>query len=406
VRIDDMQELKDILSNIETDDSYHVLQILKENPYGRTEKVTHESETYIRKYVSHERIDAKSEYRLLSGLNHSFLPQVHDYYELSGQSVLIEEFVDGIKLSDLVHTSGRLIPEKTVDISIKLCEICSYLHKQKPYPIIHRDIKPDNIICTIDGQIKLLDFGAAREYKDVNEKDTVYVGTMGYAPPEQFGFGQTDGRADIYGIGMTMIHMLTGKAPERGRKTRLSNTGIPVDLQSIIRKATQFDPAKRHADISELLSDLSNLVPDHSGRPDVSKIKSFLLRPSDRIYPRHCTWPTAIKILFMPVHVMLLLAFAAIISRDLFTSTGFGRTDDLLQLVNDFGIFLFAIFPPYLLGFNLFNINERIRFFHRRRLIKKILILLILLIIGGLLLTYFNGFHSEAYNAAQNLAGS
>lgn len=401
-----MNDLKDMLSNIETDDSYCVLQILKENLHGRTEKVTHEGEIYIRKYFSHELIGAGSEYHILSELNHPFLPKIHDYYELSGQSVLIEEFVDGIKLSDLIHTSGRLVPEKAVEISKKLCEVCNYLHLQNPYPIIHRDIKPDNIICTMDGQIKLIDFGAAREYKDKNAKDTIYVGTVGYAPPEQFGFGQTDGRADIYGIGMTMIHMLTGKAPERGKKNRLSNTSIPVDVQSIIRKATQFDPAKRYADASELLSDLNDLVPDNSGRPDVSKIKSFLIRPSDRIYPKHCTWPTAIKIVLMPVHVMLLLTFIVIISRDLFTSTGFGRTDDLLQFVNDFGIFLFVLFPPYVLGFNLFNINEKIKFFHRRRLIKKILIILASLIVGSLLLSYLGGLHSEAYNAMQNLAGS
>ncbi len=399
-----MNELEGYLSNIEKDNAYRVIDVLKHSAHSRTERVLNrDGNTYIRKYFPLDIPVAKNEYRLLSQLNHPALPLVYDYYELSGKGVLVEEYIEGMKLSDIINTFGALSEPKAIDITKKLCAVCLYLHKQRPAPIIHRDIKPDNIICPPDGSVKLIDFGAAREYKDSSSKDTVYVGTIGYAPPEQFGFGQTDVRSDVYGIGMTLLNMLTGKTPERGQKVSLANTNISVDIQRIIHKATQFDPAKRYRSVDVFLSDLDELVPERNA---IFAIKEYAFKTQNNIYPKHRNWSPLIKWLFMPLHVMLFLLLIVIIPRDIFEPTGFGRTDDILRFFQDLGLFVFVLLPPYILGFNLFNLNEKIAFFHKKRIQKKVFIIVILFLIGILLAATLGDLHSEAYKLAQNLADS
>lgn len=399
-----MNELENNLSNIERDNAYRIVEVIKESAYSRTELVLSlNGNTYIRKYFSLDITNAKNEHQLLSQLSHKSLPKVHDYYELSGKGVLIQEYVGGALLSDIISISGILSEPKAVDFAKKLCAVCIYLHQQQPTSIIHRDIKPDNIICTNDGEITLIDFGAAREYREGGNKDTVYVGTIGYAPPEQFGFGQTDTRADVYGIGMTLLTMLTGNNPERGQKARLADSNISKDIQKIIYNATQFDPAKRYKSVSAMLSELNSLVPVKS---TFVGLKKNLFGKSNNIFPTHCKWPAIIKWLLMPVHATLLLFFTVIMLQDISEPSGYGNIDDMIRFLTDFGIFLFILFPPYILGLNLFNINKRIPFFHKRRLFKKIIIIFILFVIGMEFLGSMRDMHSEAYKLAQNLAGS
>lgn len=399
-----MNELVGYLSNIERDHTYRVIKVLKETFCSRTEKVLSQNgNMYIRKYFSLDMPGAENEWRLLARLSHPSLPRIHAYYELSGKGVLIEEYIEGVRLSDRISAFGVFSEMKAIELIGKICEACLYLHQQQPAPIIHRDIKPDNIICTTDGGAKLIDFGSAREYKNNSNRDTIYVGTIGYAPPEQFGFGQTDTRADVYSIGMTLLTMLTGKAPSRGQKIRLSNTTISHSIQRIIERATQFDPAKRYGDVSMLLAELNNLVPRKTELPN---IKKALLKNPNNIYPKHLNWPAAIKVLIMPVHIMLFLTFAAVVIRDMFTPTGYGKSDDLLRFASDVGIFVFLLFPSYVLGFNLFNLNKRIPFFHQKRLLKKIFVIAAIFITGAFLLSFLGGLHSEAYLLAQNSAGS
>jgi serine/threonine protein kinase len=402
-----MQELIDRLANIEKDNTYVLLQVLKDGSFGRTEKVTSSDGggVYIRKYFSEDSVKTESEYKILSKLTHPFLPKVYDHYELSGQSVMIEEYVEGIKLSEVIRIAGRLAVFSAIDITLKLCIVVGFLHSQKPDPIIHRDIKPDNIIYRPDGQIKLIDFGAARNFKPGKERDTVYVGTLGYAPPEQFGFVQTDRRADIYAIGMTMIHMLTGVPPERRDKSIPAGSKIPPELQAILKKTTEFDPEKRYNDIPQLIAAIEGLPFLKHGKKLRGRRTASSVKPLTRIFPVYSAFPIAVKAVLLPFHFILILTFVIIGCRDLFVPTGFGRADDILQFVNDFGIFALLIFPGYIMGFNFFNLNERIRFFHRHRLLKKIIIVVILFIAGAFLLTYIGSFHSKAYDIA-NAANS
>lgn len=399
-----MNDLEGILSNIEKDNAYRVVEVIKDSAHSRTERVLSlDGTTYIRKYFPLDIPGVENESRLLSQLSHTSLPKVHDYYELSGKGVLIQENISGTKLSDIINLSGTLSEPKAIDFAKKLCVVCNYLHKQHPMPIIHRDVKPDNIICTNNGGITLIDFGSAREYKENEDKDTVYVGTIGYAPPEQFGFGQTDIRTDVYGIGMTLLTMLTGKAPERGQKIRLADTNISVDIQRIIHNATQFDPKKRYQSVSALLSELNNLVPVKSG---IAELKESVLRSPNNIFPKHLKWPAIMKWLLMPLHIMLILTFVVIMLRNIFEPSGYGRTDDIIRFLTDLGIFLFVLLPPYILGLNIFNLNEKIPFFRKRRLLKKTLIIVLILLIGVAILRPIGEMHTEAYKIAQNLADS
>lgn len=399
-----MDELESYLSNIEKDNGYRILEVIKNSEHSRTERVLAQNGSiYIRKYFPLSIPGAENEYRLLAQLNHPALPQVYDYYTLAEKGVLIEEYIDGMKLSDIINMFGTFSEPKAVEITKKICESCIYLHQQRPAPIIHRDIKPDNIICTTDGNIKLIDFGSAREYKDNSSKDTIYVGTIGYAPPEQFGFGQTDMRSDVYGIGMTMLNMLTGITPARGQKIELSDTNISVDIQRIIHSATQFDPAKRYASVSAMLSDLNDLVPT---KRNLSEMKEVVFKTPNNIFPKHRNWPPIIKWLLMPLHAVLLLMLLVVMSRNIFEPTGHGRTDDIVRFVRDSVVFLFILAPSYVLGFNLFNLNAKIPYFHKNGVLKKILIVVILCLIGSALFGPLDALHSEAYRLAQNLAGS
>ena len=121
-----------------------------------------------------------------------------------------------------------------------------YLHSRKP-PVIHRDIKPQNIILTPEGKCALIDFGTARLYKEANKEDTIFMGTQATAPPEQFGYGQSDERTDIYALGMLIRFLLTGSLEKE------SNAIYSGALKKIESKCTAFDPDKRYTDIHRVI---------------------------------------------------------------------------------------------------------------------------------------------------------
>ena len=132
-----------------------------------------------------------------------------------------------------------------------------YLHMQDP-PIIYRDMKPANVMLQPNGHIKLIDFGIAREYKEQNVEDTVSLGTKGYAAPEQFGGkGQTDPRTDIYCLGVTLYHLVTGQnpcePPYELYPIRHWKPELSAGLESIILKCTQMNPQDRYSSCAELL---------------------------------------------------------------------------------------------------------------------------------------------------------
>lgn len=164
-----------------------------------------------------ERFDAarnfKREAHLLAGLQHPHLPSIYDHFEEDQRWYLVMSFVKGQTLTEYLRTrNGRLSVKETLEIGIVLCSVLHYLHTNQP-PIIFRDLKPSNIMRTVDGHIYLIDFGIARFFKPGQTKDTANHGTSGYASPEQYGTSQTTPRSDIYSLGATLYQLLSGYEP-------------------------------------------------------------------------------------------------------------------------------------------------------------------------------------------------
>ena len=156
-----------------------------------------------------------TEIEILKKLQHENLPQIIDIFEKNDTYLIIMDYVEGRTLKAIIDEKGEQPQEDVVDWAIQLCSVLDYLHTRKP-AIIYRDLKPGNIMLRPDGQIVLIDFGTAREYKTGQDEDTTSLGTKGYAAPEQYGGdGQTDARTDIYNLGATIYHLVTGKNPNK-----------------------------------------------------------------------------------------------------------------------------------------------------------------------------------------------
>lgn len=171
---------------------------------------------------------------------------------------VLREYVEGVSL-DVYVNSGQMTEEEIADIAIKLVREMKVLHDSKP-PIIHRDIKPQNIIIKEDKSIALIDFGISRIYKENGNEDTVFGGTRFFAPPEQYGFMQTDIRSDIYSFGIVLSWMLTGTArPIQNPSTR---------LEKIACKCCEFAPDRRFKNDDALLAELIKLTPEYQKQKD------------------------------------------------------------------------------------------------------------------------------------------
>lgn len=204
-----------------------------------------------------EALDAfDREAHFLSSLSHANLPRVVDSFAADGKQYLVMEFVDGQTLEELVVAAGRPLPPDTVvRLGADLCGVLEYLHRRQP-PIIFRDLKPGNIMIASDGEIKLIDFGIARLFTPGKQRDTVSLGTKGYAAPEQYGKGQTDARSDIYALGATLHFLLTGRDPADDPfnfpPVRALNPAVPPALEAIVAQALRGAPDERWQSAREM----------------------------------------------------------------------------------------------------------------------------------------------------------
>lgn len=194
--------------------------------------------------------------------NHPAIPKVIDIVEAPQYIAVVQEYVQGETLNDIIENFSPQPVERVIDWAKQVCDILSYLHSFNP-PYIHRDIKPSNLMLEPNGAIKLIDFGIMRAYNLNKTRDTCFLGTRGYAAPEQFaGCGQTDARTDIYCLGMTMYHLLTGLDPKKEGFFAVPlcqvNQKLPKGLEYIVEKCTQLDPINRYQSCAELKNDLNN----------------------------------------------------------------------------------------------------------------------------------------------------
>lgn len=199
------------------------------------------------------------EHHMVIKFTHPAIPQIVNVEEDPQYIYIVQELVYGETLEDRVRIYGPQPPERVVDWAIQICDVVGYLHGLNP-PHIHRDVKPANLILTPEGEIKIIDFGIMRQFKPGVPEDECVLGTRGYAPPEQYGGqGQTDARADIYAIGVTLYRLLTGidacKLMET-RSLRRTNPNLPAKLDKIIMKCTEADKKKRYQTCKELKSAL------------------------------------------------------------------------------------------------------------------------------------------------------
>lgn len=328
-------DLQTCLANLEHDKHYHVVETLKSSEFETTEVVVYEPDElsaessiqpgarYIRKQIANAS-DAGSAYELLylaekQGRKLACAPRVLDCYDIPGYKVVILEYLEGETLDAWIAQHGA--GEQTTRLLFpKLCDAVVQLHAAFEPALIHRDIKPSNIIIlgdglatggtadrTVDGavdrlaaagrsddgvadlSVRLLDFGIARVFNEESDCDTHALGTRSYAPPEQFGFGQTDVRSDVYALGAVLYFMLTGATPQASfssqEKRDVFLRAANPALAAVIRKASAFDPLQRYQSVEELKVAFMQALPDAREKsviatPSIPSAKESLSMPS------------------------------------------------------------------------------------------------------------------------------
>lgn len=203
---------------------------------------------------------------ILKKLNHPNLPSIIDVIDTDESFIIIMDYIQGNSLNKALEEYGAQPQENVITWAKQLCDVLNYLHTRTP-SIIYRDMKPANVMLKPDGNVTLIDFGTAREYKEKNLADTTCLGTVGYAAPEQFGgMGQTDARTDIYCLGATLYHLVTGmnpcEPPYEIKPIREINPSLSAGLEKIILKCTQRDPNDRYQSAAELMFALEHYKED------------------------------------------------------------------------------------------------------------------------------------------------
>jgi len=228
--------------NMEHDimDNYQVLTELKNDSSVLLVKDLLSNDIQVMKYTKHYNIQIM---QALKEQQPAGIPKIYDLEEEEDHLLIIEEYIHGRSLRQIYDSSGPLTEEQVITYSLSLCRILKSLHNMNP-PIIHRDIKPEHIILTNDGVIKLIDFNGSKEENPEKKQDTVLFGTHNYAAPEQYGFGSSDHRTDIYQLGVTMNYLLTGTFP--------INSIYEGQLGPVIRKCTQYEADRRYPAIWDL----------------------------------------------------------------------------------------------------------------------------------------------------------
>ena len=220
------------------DKEYEICRILKESERGQVCVIRNRASGHP--YVLRKWNGNAQAFQILKTFRLPYLPEIFEVAEQEGKVLALEEYITGDTLQMLLEC-GPLTKVQTRRITQQLCQALWTLHS---HGLIHRDVKPDNVILRGDTAV-LVDFDAARIRKESQETDTVVLGTVGYAAPEQFGISQTDGRADIYSLGILINLMLTGEHPSIRQAS--GKWGY------IVRRCTMTNPQQRFRDVRQIL---------------------------------------------------------------------------------------------------------------------------------------------------------
>lgn len=218
----------------------------------------------------------KSEAQILAKLKHPNIVDIYDWGKFDDSYFIVMEYVDGVSLKELIDRKGALDPKVSTHLVIQICEALMFSHNNN---LIHRDIKPQNILIASENKVKVTDFGIAKSLNTDITKTLNIVGTAQYISPEQARGSFLDNRTDIYSLGVVFYEMLTGDAPFRGDtsvdislkhvsekpvKPSLLIPDIPLKLEKIVMTCLEKDPGNRYEDIDGLKRDLNNYL---EGKP-------------------------------------------------------------------------------------------------------------------------------------------
>lgn len=217
---------------------YDTLRVLKQSTRGTVSVVRHKKSGT--RYVFRRYSGSGEVYRRLLPVLCPHLPQIMEAAEQDGQTAVLEEYVQGDTLAELLM-GARLTEREARQVTMQLCQALHVLHSMGA---VHRDVKPENVILRGSDAV-LIDFDAARIYKDESESDTQVLGTTGFAAPEQYGIFRSDERADIFSLGVLLNIMLTGKHPSREMAAG--------KMGRIVRKCTMTAPEQRYQSARALM---------------------------------------------------------------------------------------------------------------------------------------------------------
>jgi parallel beta-helix repeat protein len=212
----------------------------------------------------------QQEAMLLAGLTHPNLPRIYDHFEQQQRWYMVMDYINGQTLEERLEQAqgGKLTLKQVLPLARHLCTVLAYLHSQTP-PIIFRDLKPANIMITGEEHVYLIDFGIARLFKPGQSKDTVALGSPGYAAPEQYGRAQSTMLSDIYSLGATMHHLLSGRDPAEtpfqfAPLTQLESEPGGATISALIQRMIQIAPEQRPQTIQEVKEGLQEDQPGTS----------------------------------------------------------------------------------------------------------------------------------------------
>ena len=283
------------------------------------------------------RISPAADYPVLQTLcriKHRNLMEIYDVKTQDGVCISLCEYINGMTLDMRVEYYLPLDIRSAKDI---LCQICDGLSQLHINGIVHRDIKPGNVMITDDGTVKIIDYSISRLIKPEQRKDTTVLGTAGYASPEQFGFTQTNGKTDIYACGVLLNYLLTGKLPNEQLHQG--------PLTTVIQQCIEIDENKRFASADELKKVLQG--------KKINRRRPF--RPLPGFRSKH-VFPKIITVFFYIVWIFML--FVYINGFPMIMSSSLKNIIQQLILMADILVFWSAL--PYLLFGDVFRMSERI----------------------------------------------
>ncbi|MBR6770641.1 MAG: serine/threonine protein kinase [Lachnospiraceae bacterium] len=224
---------------------------------------------------------SSKELTILKELRHPALPLIRDYLEEGESSYLIMEYIEGINLEEYIRRQQRIPEQKAVDWAKKLAEVLIYLHERER-PVVYRDMKPSNIMIDRKGELWLVDFGTAYLQYHEGREAFVQAGTHGYAAPELFqgkGRGEVDERSDIYGLGATLFHLLTGCNPALPpyliQPLRTYDRCLSPRLERIVKKATEEEKEKRYQTVRQMKEELESYRRADRRRKGIKRLVQF-----------------------------------------------------------------------------------------------------------------------------------